>query len=201
MTETVPRRAEITENSAERKQTPVASGVLDYFPDALVAIAKVSWFGNEKHNPGQPLHWSRGTSDDHADCLIRHFLQRGTTDSSGVLHSAEMAWRALALLQLEIEASRELPELRSALATEMADQSHGNDLPTIVVEHHDHWVPWTAAHAERYPQGPTTEPNRSIDVLYRGGLSDRRTHVERYRWNHIGSDVDIVGWRHSEIAD
>ena len=82
---------------------PIASGVLDYFPDALLAVAYVSYKGNEQHNPGTPLHWDRTKSTDEADALIRHFLQRGTVDTDGVAHSAKMAWRALALLQKEIE--------------------------------------------------------------------------------------------------
>lgn len=86
-----------------RKEHPVASGVLDYFPDALTAIAHVSFVGNEQHNPGQPLHWDRSKSTDEADALMRHFLERGKTDTDGLRHSAKMAWRALALLQKEIE--------------------------------------------------------------------------------------------------
>jgi len=86
-----------------RKQHPVASGVLDYFPDALMAVAHVSFVGNEQHNPGKPLHWDRSKSTDEADALIRHFLERGTNDSDGLRHSAKVAWRALALLQKEIE--------------------------------------------------------------------------------------------------
>lgn len=87
----------------ERKRYPVASGVLDYFPSALVEIAKVSKAGNDQHNPGEPLHWARGKSMDQADTIIRHFLERGTLDSDGLRHSAKFAWRALALLQLELE--------------------------------------------------------------------------------------------------
>jgi hypothetical protein len=87
----------------ERKQCPVASGVLDYFPDALVAISHVSWQGNEQHNPGKPLHWDRSKSSDEADAMMRHFLQRGTIDDDGVRHTAKMVWRALALLQKELE--------------------------------------------------------------------------------------------------
>lgn len=87
-----------------RKTIPIARGVLDYFPAALAAIAEVSRAGNDQHNPGQPLHWAREKSGDHADSLIRHFLERGTRDVDGMRHSAKMAWRALALLQLEIEA-------------------------------------------------------------------------------------------------
>lgn len=89
-----------------RKEHPVASGVLDYFPDALVAVAKISWEGNNQHNPGQPLHWARGKSTDEADAMIRHFLQRGSLDTDGMRHSAKMAWRALALLQKEIESEQ-----------------------------------------------------------------------------------------------
>lgn len=91
---------------AHRKKRPVASGVLDYFPDALVAISEVSWHGNEQHNPGQPLHWARDKSTDEADTMIRHFLERGTLDVDGLRHTAKMAWRALALLQKEIEAEQ-----------------------------------------------------------------------------------------------
>ena len=87
----------------ERKQHPIATGVLDYFPDALAAIAHVSWVGNEQHNPGSRVHWDRAKSTDEADCLLRHFLQRGTLDSDGLSHTAKMAWRALALLQKELE--------------------------------------------------------------------------------------------------
>ena len=99
--------------SQERKDRPMARGLLDYFPDALAEVAYVSMVGNEKHNPGQELHWSKGTSDDHADCVIRHLLDRGTWDEveiNGkvyrVRHSAYAAWRALANLQIEIESEK-----------------------------------------------------------------------------------------------
>lgn len=92
-----------------RKKIPLATGCLDYFPDALAAVAELSRIGNDKHNPGEPLNWSRGKSNDHPDCLMRHFVDRGKIDTSGsepVRHSTEVAWRALAILQLEIEESR-----------------------------------------------------------------------------------------------
>lgn len=101
-------------DSAVRKQIPLASGVLDYFSAALGAVAEVSWAGNEKHNPGEPLHWSREKSNDHDDCLMRHFLERGSRDTEdGLRHSAKMAWRALAILQLELEAAG-FPRARAA---------------------------------------------------------------------------------------
>ncbi len=69
----------------------------------LAEIARVSKVGNDQHNPGQPLHWDRTKSLDHADCLVRHLMDRGTIDSDGQRHSAKAAWRALALLQTELE--------------------------------------------------------------------------------------------------
>src|SRR5690606_13426750 len=79
-----------TTNSDERKGIPLATGVIDYFPDALVEVARLSKVGNDKHNPGQPLHWARGKSDDHPDCLMRHFVERGTVDTDGIRHSAKV---------------------------------------------------------------------------------------------------------------
>ncbi|MBO9717505.1 MAG: hypothetical protein J7507_12035 [Pseudoxanthomonas sp.] len=81
---------------AARKAIPMYSGVLAYFPAALAQVAIRSREGNEEHNPGEPLHWARGKSNDHLDCLARHLVEG---DLVGV------AWRALAALQLECEAN------------------------------------------------------------------------------------------------
>ena len=104
----------------DRKRVPLASGVLDYFSSALCEVAKVSFAGNNQHNPGQPLHWARGKSTDQSDTMLRHFMERGTVDVDGLRHSAKMAWRALAILQLELEAEgapvargAQLPEEKS----------------------------------------------------------------------------------------
>lgn len=96
--------AVLPSDATERKRIPIGTGVLDYFPAALAEVAKVSYIGNEQHNPGQALHWSRGKSSDHFDTMIRHSLDRGTIDTDGERHSAKMVWRALAILQLELEA-------------------------------------------------------------------------------------------------
>lgn len=102
------RTTSLPENPLDRKNYPIASGVLDYFPDAIVAISQVSKAGNDQHNPGLPLRWTRSKSGDEADTCMRHFLQRGTKDVDGQRHTAKAAWRILALLQKEIESeSRE----------------------------------------------------------------------------------------------
>ena len=90
-------------DAKERKNVPIATGVLDYFPDALAYIAHVSKVGNDQHNPGAKLHCDRTKSTDESDALIRHFMERGTVDTDGLLHSGKVAWRALALLQKELE--------------------------------------------------------------------------------------------------
>lgn len=102
-------------SSAERKRYPMAAGLMDYFPDALAVVSNVSFEGNEKHNPGQPLHHARGKSNDHADCIARHLAERGGFDGK-IRHSGALAWRALALLQEELEQEMGLSLPRGAIA-------------------------------------------------------------------------------------
>ena len=90
-----------------RKETPVFSGVLNYFPDAIRAVSQCSFAGNEQHNPGKPLHWDRAKSGDELDALTRHLLEAGTVDTDGIRHSTKVAWRALANLQKELEKAGE----------------------------------------------------------------------------------------------
>ena len=87
----------------KRKEIPVYSGVLKYFPDAIKEVARCSYRGNQQHNPNTKLHWDRSKSGDELDALSRHLLDAGTFDSDGIRHSAKVAWRALANLQKEIE--------------------------------------------------------------------------------------------------
>jgi hypothetical protein len=83
------------DDSAARKTYPVFSGLVQYFPAALAAVAHHSYEGNQKHNPGLPLHHDRAKSGDEADALLRHLIE---ADYVGV------AWRALSLLQKHLEA-------------------------------------------------------------------------------------------------
>lgn len=90
-------------NAQWRKERPLFSGVLAYFPDALMEVAYCSYIGNQQHHPDKPLHWDKNKSTDEADALMRHLKDSGTFDTDGVRHSAKLAWRALALLQRELE--------------------------------------------------------------------------------------------------
>ena len=87
-------------DALERKSLPIGTAVLDYFKLALAEVARVSLAGQIQHNT---TGWDRSKSKDHADALIRHFLERGTSDSDGLSHTGKMTWRALALLQEECE--------------------------------------------------------------------------------------------------
>ena len=91
----------------DRKSKPVFSGVLKYFPDAIMEVARTSMAGNDQHHPDKPLHWDRSKSNDHLDALARHLIQAGDIDNDGIRHSAKVAWRALANLQMELEKSEQ----------------------------------------------------------------------------------------------
>jgi hypothetical protein len=91
-------------NPAERKKHKVLEGLLRYFPDACAYVAYVSHVANEQHNPGEPMHWSREKSIGVGNEIVRHLMDRENIDSDGLRHRGKAAWRALELLQREIEA-------------------------------------------------------------------------------------------------
>ena len=96
-----------TDKHKERKDTPVFSGVINYFPDAICAVARCSKIGNDQHNKGEPLHWAREKSTDEPDALLRHLMEYDQIDDDGILHATKVAWRGLALLQRTLEARGE----------------------------------------------------------------------------------------------
>jgi hypothetical protein len=81
-------------DAQERKRIPIYSGFINYFPLAVAEVAKLSFKGNEQHNPGTPLHWDRSKSGDELDAMMRHVLDEDWT---------EVAWRAMANLQKKLE--------------------------------------------------------------------------------------------------
>ena len=97
-----------------REDYPMADGLLDYFPNALAYVAYISKLGSEKHNPGQPMHWNRSKSTDHLNKIVRHTVDAGRLDSDCVRHSGNLAWRALANLQVELEKELGYPLPRNA---------------------------------------------------------------------------------------
>ena len=92
--------------SEERKQYPLTTGVIDYFPDALLYVAHVSYVANEQHNPGEKMRWAKEKSIGYGDQIGRHLIDRDTVDDDGLLHAGKMAWRSLEYLQRLIENKR-----------------------------------------------------------------------------------------------
>ena len=92
---------EVVTKAADRKATPVFSGVLKYFPNALKEVAKCSKSGNDQHHPDKPLHWDMDKSKDEYDALTRHLIDHtiNPIDDDGVLHLTKVCWRALAGLE------------------------------------------------------------------------------------------------------
>lgn len=104
----------LPEDDKLRGEFPMADGLLDYFPNALAEVSRHSKLAGEKHTPGEPLHWKRSKSTDHRNKILRHLVDTGNKDKDGNRHSTGLAWRALALLQEELEAEFGYPAPRNA---------------------------------------------------------------------------------------
>ena len=100
---------EAMDEAKRRKMTPMYSGLLAYFPDALATVAQNSMIGQAQHNSlDEPLHWDRSKSGDELDAMIRHMADHSKNpyDTDGRLHLGKVAWRALAMLQKFIEENK-----------------------------------------------------------------------------------------------
>jgi len=91
----------------ERKDTPIFTGCMMYFPEALKYVSQVSLAGSKQHHKGKPMHWDRSKSKDETDALLRHLMDAGADgknlDDDGTLHAGKVAWRALAYLEKILE--------------------------------------------------------------------------------------------------
>lgn len=92
----------------ERKKYKVFTGLLQYFPDACLYVGYVSHVANEQHNPGQPMHWDKSKSIGTGDEIVRHLMEKDTFDTDGLRHRGKAAWRAMELLQREIESEKNI---------------------------------------------------------------------------------------------
>jgi hypothetical protein len=123
-------------DSAVRKLMPVATGCMNYFPDALLLVSWVSRNGNEKHNPGQPLHWDKSKSQDEKDAEARHMLDAfrnlppdpGLEPLGHLGHLASKAWRALGDLQRACDAVRAEYEAQQQAEYETAAEYEAHQL-------------------------------------------------------------------------
>ena len=102
-------------DSAKRKEYPIYTGFIAYFPRAIAAVANQSYKCNEKHNPGEVMHWAKEKSNDHMDCIARHMIDQLDSSLDPIEEKTATAWRALAELEIALE--------------DKADDENGHSLP------------------------------------------------------------------------
>ena len=97
----------MSESTVKAAKPPVTQGVFQYFPRALLEIAKVSAFGAAKHNvPMSEKGFLRPeyTEVMYEDAIGRHTLAlaiEGEVNAADgdLYHRAQRAWNALASLE------------------------------------------------------------------------------------------------------
>ena len=91
-----------TDKAAKRKATPVYSGFIKYFPNAIKEVAECSMKANRQHNGDEPLHWAMEKSKDELDALMRHLIDHASGidwDDDNIRHLTKVCWRSLAMLE------------------------------------------------------------------------------------------------------
>ena len=100
-------------------KAPLWQGTMKYFSRALRSVAQVSQMGHDKY--GSWGGWVKVDKAEqrYADALLRHLSFRASGEEidpeSGLPHLAHAAWNALAILELELSASRPSLEERQAV--------------------------------------------------------------------------------------
>ncbi len=120
----------LPKNYESRKALPLFTFLTKYFPDAIVELVKVSVEGNNQHNLGQEMHWSRNKSADQLNTAMRHIFDHGmgniNDDDGRTMHLAKAAWRLLAEIQLICEKRDAAPLADGAKPLVMAQSIVGN---------------------------------------------------------------------------
>jgi hypothetical protein len=146
----------LSTDSAARKDIPVYSGFVQYFPAAIAGAARHSKRGNDKHNPGQPLHHARGKSTDHEDCIERHlmdisdieaalkradiYIDKGDDSARAVIiltlleEADALVWRAAALSQRLYETYGNAPLAPAAVLPVQTGQAKADSVDAVYRE-------------------------------------------------------------------
>ena len=105
---------------ADTGKPPVQQGVLDYFPLALLELAKVSHIGASKYSWEGWRSVPNGITR-YGNAMVRHLLQKqieGEYDfETGCLHDAQVAWNALAVLELKLKEQQQLRQSKESIHT------------------------------------------------------------------------------------
>lgn len=93
---------------SDKGKTEFFKFILTYFPNALRSVAEISAYGAKKYTP---MGWRSVPSgvDRYTEALLRHLVAEAkgeTIDPKTLLaHDAQVAWNALARLELRIRES------------------------------------------------------------------------------------------------
>lgn len=207
-------------DSAERKNYPLFEGCIAYFPAALAGVARHSKMGNDKHNPGEPLHHARGKSTDHKDCIVRHLIDLADlirehdelcqsrcvetqeyavpAAQDAILDEANaLAWRALALSQELHELYGGAPLAPGARLPEPVGVGPAVTVDPHIVPGPDGWIEHDGTAYSEPADGDMLVQVRLRCDPDASGIGARGVGVpaRTFRWNHTGSGGDILAWR------
>ena len=110
----VAKTTSLPDNAVARLEYPMADGLLDYFPNALAEVARLSFLATQQHHPDKPMHWDRTKSTDHRNKILRHLVDTDGVDDKNIDHWAMVCWRALAGYQVYLEQKHGLPLSRAS---------------------------------------------------------------------------------------
>lgn len=91
----------------DQGKAPIYQGFIQYFPDAIEAVAQVSAFGYKKYGTWGGWHGVDDGLNRYMDAKCRHMIDEAKGEKcasdSQLLHAAHEAWGAMAKLQLLLE--------------------------------------------------------------------------------------------------
>ena len=100
-------------------KSPVLRGAVQYFPRALLVVADISEYGATKYAWKGWMSVPDGV-ERYGDALMRHLIAEATDGpvdpSTDLLHAAQVAWNALARLELMLRSGED--EVLDVSATE-----------------------------------------------------------------------------------
>src|SRR3546814_10217431 len=76
----------LPDDATKRLEYPMADGLLDYFPNALAEVSRLSHAATKQHHPDKPMHWDRSKSTDHRSKIMRHLVDAGRSEE----HTSEL---------------------------------------------------------------------------------------------------------------
>lgn len=140
-------------DDAGRKALPIFAMIAGYFPKALREVTRVCVANNVRYSPDRAptdITWNRGKSKDQSGSLFRHLLEREVDGHvfetvpeeiakiigrPNVYVLAEAAWRALAMLEEEIEQQEALkPTTLTAITAAGQDEQLNEPLTATMLK-------------------------------------------------------------------